>query len=431
MNAQCSHFTAVAAFVVLTTSAGVAATEINPPASPAEDEITALVGARLIDGHGGTPVANSVVVIRGTQIVSVGAVGEVGIPESAHRLDVSGMSLLPGLIDSHFHSRYNTDMLLEYELKNGITSFRDPGHPFRFYDTVREYDGALPRVFLCGAHLDGPPPVYPDQAIVIESEAHARRTVREHVGNGASAIKVYFRLPLNHVQAACASAAERDVLVTAHLELVDADAAIRAGVRGIEHVTSFGTSLAEPEHVARFKSEITADSSARRQLRHWLWSTLDLENSERVKPLIDLIIKRDVTISPTLAIFERRAGEKNGTEEQERAFANMLKFIGMCHEAGARIVVGSHTAAPFAEKGKAYQRELELLVAAGLTPSDAIAAGTRHNAKFFDIDDRLGAVEPGKTADLILVKGNPAEDIVAMNNVRHVMLNGAWFGDAP
>ena len=179
MNAQCSHFTADAALVVLNTSAGVAATEINPPASPAEDEITALVGARLIDGHGGTPVANSVVVIRGTQIVSVGVMDEVDIPESARRLDVSGMSLLPGLIDSHFHSRYNTDMLLEYELKNGITSFRDPGHPFRFYDTVREYDGFLPRVFLCGAHLDGPPPVWPDQAIVIESEAHARRTVRE------------------------------------------------------------------------------------------------------------------------------------------------------------------------------------------------------------------------------------------------------------
>jgi len=431
MNARCLFSSAVASLFFLEVVASMAATEINPPILPTEDKITALVGARLIDGHGGTPVENSVVLIRGAKIVSVGAAGDVDIPESAQLVDVSGMSLLPGLIDSHFHSRYSTDMLLDYELKNGITSFRDPGHPFRFYETVREYDGVLPRVFLCGAHLDGPPPVWPDQAIVIENEAHARRTVREHVGSGASAIKVYFRLPLNHVQAACAAAAERDVLVTAHLELVDAEAAIRAGVRGIEHVTSFGTSLADQEHVARFKSEITADSGARRQLRHWLWSTLDLENSERLKPLIDLIIERDVFVSPTLAIFERREGEKDGTEEQARAFANMLKFVGMCHESGAKIVVGSHTAAPFAENGKAYQRELELLVTAGLTPLEAITAGTLHNAKFFDIDDRLGSVEPGKTADLILVEGNPAEDNAAMNDVRHVILNGAWFGDAP
>lgn len=94
-------------------------------------------------------------------------------------------------------------------------------------------------------------------------------------------------------------------------------------------------------------------------------------------------------------------------------------------------MVGSHTSAPFAGKGKAYQRELELLVAAGLTPLEAITAGTLHNAEFFDIDDRLGIIEPGKTADLILIEGDSAVDIAAMANVRHVMLNGVWFGDAP
>jgi len=408
-----------------------AAQEINPPIAPDDGSITALVGARLIDGRGGSPIENSTVLIRGSEIVSVGSIGDVNVPATARRIEVQGMSLLPGLIDSHFHSRYSTELPIEYELKNGITSFRDPGHPFRFYDTVREYDGTLPRVFLCGAHLDGPPPVYPEQAIVIRDVEHARRTVLEHIDNGASAIKIYFRLPLDHARAACNAARERGVLVTAHLELIDVDTAIGIGVRGIEHVTSFGTALAEPEHVEHFKSAITADSSARRQLRHWLWSTLDLENSRRVEPLIDLIVERDVTLSPTLAIFERRAGENNGTEEQERAFANMLRFVGMCHRAGARIVVGSHTAAPYAAKGKAYQRELELLVAAGLTPLEAITAATRHNAEFFDIADRLGSIEPGKTADLILIDGNPAEDIAEMNNVRHVMLNGVWFGEAP
>ena len=109
----------------------------------------------------------------------------------------------------------------------------------------------------------------------------------------------------------------------------------------------------------------------------------------------------------------------------------MLRFVGICHQAGAKIVVGSHTSAPFAERGRAYQRELELLVECGLTPLEALTAGTLHNAEFFGIEDRLGTIEPGKTADLILVDGDPSADITAMRNVKHVLLNGNWFGAAP
>ena len=95
------------------------------------------------------------------------------------------------------------------------------------------------------------------------------------------------------------------------------------------------------------------------------------------------------------------------------------------------VVVGSHTRAPFAEPGRAYQRELELLVEAGLTPLEAITAGTLYNAQFFGIDNRLGTLEAGKTADLILIDGDPSRDIALMRNVKHVMLNGNWIGESP
>ena len=109
----------------------------------------------------------------------------------------------------------------------------------------------------------------------------------------------------------------------------------------------------------------------------------------------------------------------------------MMRFVGLCHDAGAKVVVGSHTHAPFAERGRAYQRELELLGDAGLTPLEVITAGTLHNAQFFGIEDRLGAVQAGKTADLILVDGDPSRDIAVMRNVKHVMLNGRWIGQSP
>ena len=81
---------------------------------------------------------------------------------------------------------------------------------------------------------------------------------------------------------------------------------------------------------------------------------------------------------------------------------------------------------PHAERGWAYQREMELLVEAGLTPMEAIVAGTMENARFFRVTERLGSVERGKLADLLLVEGDPSQDIRAMRRVRRVMLNGRW-----
>ncbi len=104
----------------------------------------------------------------------------------------------------------------------------------------------------------------------------------------------------------------------------------------------------------------------------------------------------------------------------------MLAFVGKAKKAGATVVVGSHTWVPYADYGWAYQREMELLAASGLTNAEVIQAATMENARFLRIEDRLGSVEPGKQADLILVKGNPLEDISAMYNIEKVMLNGVW-----
>ena len=390
-----------------------------------------MTGGRLIDGRGGPPIENATIVIRGPTIVAAGPHDNVAAPSGAKTFDLNGSSVLPGFIDSHFHSKNDVRIPVEFALNHGITSFRDPGHPFRFYDAVRNADVPMPRVFLCGGHLDAVPAVWPDQAVVIKNAEQARRAVNEHVDRGASAIRIYFRLPLSHIAAACDAAQRRAVPVTAHLELVDADDAIAVGVRGIEHITSFGTALAEPADVERFKSRVFADSNARRELRYRLWANIDPDTSPRVAPLLKQITHQGVFVSPTLAVFERRAGQKDATDEQALGFANMLRFLGQCHRAQAKIVVGSHTYAPFADRGWAYQRELELLVEAGLSPMEAITAGTRTNAQFLGIEDRLGTVEAGKLADLILVDGDPSRDITAMRNVTHVMLNGSWVRVAP
>ena len=178
------------------------------------------------------------------------------MPEGAEAVNGQGRTLVPGLIDAHFHIErlYQLPALF---LKHGVTSLRDPGEWIHVYDPVRNPDVPMPRFFLTGPHLDQKPVAHPGTSFVVESVEETRRAVHRFVDEGASAIKVYYRLPADLIQVACATAHDRGVPVTAHLEIVDADAAIRAGLDGVEHVTSFGTALADPQASERFRADVS------------------------------------------------------------------------------------------------------------------------------------------------------------------------------
>jgi imidazolonepropionase-like amidohydrolase len=174
---------------------------------------------------------------------------------------------------------------------------------------------------------------------------------------------------------------------------------------------------------------VAADNESRRKGRYELWSKLDLEHSARVKPLLELIVRRKIFLSATLAIFEKRPGDRGVSEMEAKGYENMLKFARLCHKAGATIVVGSHSDVPKAERGWAYQREMELLGECGLSPQEVISAATLNNARYFRADQRLGTIQPGKAADLVLLKSDPLQDIKAMRDIARVMFNGEWIKD--
>ncbi len=399
--------------------------EVNPREAPDEKPAIAISGARLVDGLGGLPVEDAVVVVQNNRIKAAGARGDVEIPEDAEQFDASGKTLIPGLIDAHFHSIMNNELLHDY-LQRGITSLRDPGHPFGFYQSLDFAGKSLPRVFLTGAHLDGYPPVWPQQAVVVKDGDHARETVRSHVEEGGTGIKIYYRLPLEYYEDVTEAAREAGVPVMAHLELVDADDAIRAGVNGIEHVTSFGTALADSADAQEFKDAVKADDNARGDGRYKLWSKIDLEH-ERVQEVIDLAIRNNVIFSPTLALFERREGEEDVEDFHVEGFRNMMKFTEMAYRSGMTIVNGSHVyGIRHADFGWSYQREMEMLEEAGMSPLEVISSSTIRNARYLRSDQRIGSIEAGKIADLVLVDGAPDRDIRSMYNIARVMLNGEW-----
>jgi imidazolonepropionase-like amidohydrolase len=283
----------------------------------------------------------------------------------------------------------------------------------------------VPRLFLTGPHLDGAGPAHPGNALVVRGAGEARDAVRRFAADGASAIKLYYRLPPAEMAAATREAHALGLPATAHLEIVDVTDALAMGVDGIEHITSFGTALAGRAAADAFRRGVLADNEYRRNGRYAMWAALDPAGPEAER-LAARTAASGGFVVPTLAVFERRAGDPGADSVQVGAFRHMVQFTSVLHEAGVPLLVGSHSSVPHAPRGGAYLRELELLISAGLTPLEAIRAATAEAARAFRLEDRQGSVEVGKRADLLLVAGNPLEDIRQAGSVRGVMLNGVW-----
>lgn len=400
---------------------------VNEDAILKGDKTIAIVGATLIDGNGGDPLTNACVVIKGNNIIEAGKSGTINIPADAEIFDAKGKFLLPGLIDAHFHYDGAKKLPNDFLLK-GVTSLRDPGQWIESYEEERSAGYPLPRLFLTGPHLDMPPPAYPQNSFIVRDREEAARIVNKLADQGASAIKMYFRLSLGVMQQICMTAKQRGLPVTAHVEMTDAKDVILAGADGIEHVTSFGLSLLQPVEAERYRQSVLADNNARKKGRYEVWSSLEM-NSGKVDSLINFLKEQQTFVSPTLGIFEYRLGDGHNDTVQSNGFKKMMAFVGKAKKAGCRVVVGSHSLVPYASRGWAYQREMELLAESGLSPAEIIISATMENARFFRVDERLGSIEKGKLADLLLLSENPLLDIKAMRKIEKVMLNGVWITD--
>jgi len=383
----------------------------------------ALIGGTLIDGRGGEPLVNSCIIVRGDRIEYAGSQDDAKIPDDAEKVDASGMTILPGMFDAHYHNEDSPEMPGIY-LRHGITSVRDPGEWIEKYDAMRSTGQPLPRLFLTGPHLNTYPPAYPEDAVIVQDAEEGRLAVNRLADEGATAIKVYFGLSVGIIKEVCTTAHSHGLPVTAHLEVTNARDAIDAGLDGIEHVTSFGTVLIPPYDAEQYKLRVFASNDARKRGRYEVWNSIKVENNEVVDSLVQFLVKRKTFLSPTLAAYEKRPD--HGDSVEVNAFKNMLTFVGRASNGGVTIVVGSHTFVQYAEFGYAYFREMELLREAGLKPMEIITAATLANARYFRVDERLGSIEKGKLADLILVKGDPLTNLKVLRNVNRVMINGVW-----
>ncbi|MES3018114.1 MAG: amidohydrolase family protein [Bacteroidota bacterium] len=409
----------------LTKSAGQRSLKpVNNNEIPSGQNTVAIINVNVIDGKGGAAIPDGFVLIRAGRIENAGRMGSVKIPDNAELLDGKGMSVLPGFIDSHFHLDRVKDLPALF-LQHGVTSLRDPGAWIEAYAEERKSGKQMPRLFLTGPHLDGSPPAYPYDAFVVRDETEAIKQVNDAADEGASAIKIYFRIAPSLIKAITETAHKRGLPVTGHLEITEAMQAIESGLDGIEHITSFGLSLSQKRDGEKYRQGMLANNDFRKQGRYAIWETLDVDGT-RADSLARFLVKKGTFVSPTLGAFEYQAGTGTVDKTKLQGFNNMKKLTAGLKKAGVKLVLGSHSMITYAEKGWAYQREMELWVESGISPAEVIVAATLENARFFRIDDQLGSIEKGKLADLVLVKGNPLDDIKATRNIVKVMINGVW-----
>ena len=401
--------------------------------SPGELAVT---NAVIIDGLGGEPVPNGVVVVRDGRIVAAGPASDVSVPDGATIMDAGGGAVMPGLADMHVHmvggwDGVSTDMLgyrryLNALLHAGVTTVLDVGNVLPFIQQIRaEVDAGRipgPRIHMVGPLVDGPVPIWPPITYATSEASGMRTHAAQLAAAGVDALKGYAGLDTEMVDSLVRAGADHGLPVVVDLGTRgDYATAVESGVAARAHAPSGPFT---DEEIAAMVRNGTAtittlavlESFARRRLQDLAFLDHPLIASTTAPWFLDAL-RAHATRSLTEAEAERAAAI------EERLMAAMAN-VKQLHDAGVLLVAGTDAPYPGVFQGEGVHRELELLVEAGLTPLQAITAATRNAAILMRAQDEWGSIAPGMAADLLVVRGNPAEDIGATRDIVAVIQGG-------
>jgi imidazolonepropionase-like amidohydrolase len=381
--------------------------------------------------------------------------GQIGALYEAHSvardaktvIDGTGRTLLPGLFDMHVHASPWDGML---QIAGGVTTVRDMGNDNALIaQLMSDFDsGTLlgPRILPAG-FIEGESEFSSQGGFVVKSVTEARDAIDWYAQRGYRQIKIYNSFKPEWVEATAKYAHQRGMRVSGHIPaFMRAEEAVRAGYDEIQHINQvmlnfFVRPKDDTRTLARFY--LIADNAYK----------LDL-NSKRVLDFIALLKERGTTIDATVATFEamftQRQGDPNPTfdviashvpvsrqrawrtnsmdvtaanaERYRQSYAKLLAFTRQMHDAGIRLVAGTDELAGFT-----LHRELELYVQAGIPAAEALHIATWNGAEATGTLPLLGSIAPHKSADVILVEGDPTQDISAIRKISLVMKAGEVF----
>jgi imidazolonepropionase-like amidohydrolase len=409
------------------------------------ENIIAIIGATVIDGTGGEPSKRNVV-IRGDRIEAVGP--NVEPPDGARRIAAEGMTLLPGLFDLHTHLPYSSasgaaddwPKNVKAYLYCGVTSVVDFGAYGEMFEPMRRLirTGAVaaPRISLAarittpGGHgSEGGRGEF--FSLEVSTAREARAAVRRALAYQPDVIKVFTdgwrygaspdMTSMNEetLTALVDEAHKNGLEVLTHtVTLERAKIAARAGVDVIAH--GVGDKAVDEELFGLMKAKSTTYAPT--------LAVYEPRGRDILTPLLGAVLAppaRSRFVPPQNPPMRPADGSaENGDAPRLRRWTILQNNTAALRKAGIAFGVGTDAGVTGTHHGWATLRELQLLVAGGLTPVEAITAATGAAARAIKVDGERGTLAPGKLADLVLVEGEPHKDIHDIEKIKRVFLGG-------
>ncbi len=438
-------------------SAGVPCRAQTPPTSAA----LIIQNVTVIDATGAPARGHQTVVVQGGKIAGIYKSADFHPPKGPTvRIDGTGKFLIPGLWDMHVHMVFGEwfpggkEIMLPLFVANGVTGVRDMGSELEVLQQWRKEiaAGTLlgPRMVISGPMLDGPKPRFPS-SIAIATPEDGRRAVDDLKRRGADFIKLQSLIPPAAVFAIADEAHKQGIPFVGHVpDAVRASEASNAGQKSFEHLTGVfeGSSPLEDEFLKGGKTQgkfLASYDPARAAAlfallaknHTWQCPTLVWERGGNLIDETDFAHDSRAKYVPaswkdvTWKQFTEQVVHEFNVDDlatRKRFVEKELAVVNAMHQAGVQFLAGTDTPpGVYVFPGFSLHEELQRFVAAGFTPMEALQTATLNPARFLGMDDRLGTVEKGKLADLVLLDANPLEDIRNTQKVAAVIVNGRYL----
>jgi imidazolonepropionase-like amidohydrolase len=427
---------------------------------PSPNDLVVINNVSVVDVQSGEVLADQTVILERNRIASVGPSKSAKYPRNAPSLNGHGYFLIPGLWDMHVHLVFGDwfpgaqDITLPLLVANGVTGVRDMGSELEIVQDWRNEieAGRLlgPRIFTSGPMLDGPKPRFPS-SMAITTPEDGRRAVDQLKQRGADFIKLQSLVPREAVFAIADEAKKQEIAFEGHVpDSVRAGEMSEAGMKSFEHLIGIfeGSSLSEDDFLKGGKTEgrflasydsgrAAALASVLAKNQTWQCPTLVWERGGNLIDVTDFA--KDGRAKYVPASWKNKTWKRfteeimkgygtDGIEVRKKFIEKELEVVQLLHKAGVPFLAGTDTPpGVYVFPGYSLHEELQRFVAAGFTPLEALQTATLNPVRFLGLDEQLGTIEKGKLADLVLLNGNPLEDISNTQKIAAVIVDGHYY----